>query len=141
MKRLLLRHSLRRPLLTSLVLILFMGVLSILTPKTAHAAAYVVDTTSDANLTACTAAVNDCSLRGAINDATVAGGAVTFDTTVFATAQTITLTSPLPFITNSATITITGPGAALLTIDGGNAYQPFETNTGTTVSISNMTIA
>jgi hypothetical protein len=42
--------------------------LCLLTPV-AHAATFVVDTTSDAALTACTAALADCSLRGALQNA------------------------------------------------------------------------
>ena len=49
----------------------------------AYAAAYVVDTTSDATLTACTVAAGDCSLRGAITNANASGSGdtITFDTT------------------------------------------------------------
>jgi CSLREA domain-containing protein len=39
---------------------------SLLLPHTLHAATFVVDSTSDTTLNACTAAPNDCSLRGAI---------------------------------------------------------------------------
>lgn len=43
----------------------------------AHAATFLVDTTSDANLTACTVADGDCSLRGAIANTTSSAGADT----------------------------------------------------------------
>ena len=72
------------------------------------AGSYVVDTDSDANLTACTAAPNDCSLRGAINAANAVAGA---DTITFAADYTITLDgSSLPDVTTE--LTISGNGAA-----------------------------
>jgi hypothetical protein len=43
--------------------------LSLLLSNSLLAAIFTVDTTSDSNVTACTAAPNDCSLRGAINKA------------------------------------------------------------------------
>ena len=81
----------------------------------------VVDTTSDANLTACTAAANDCSLRGAINNANANAGA---DTITFAASVTGTITlggTQLPVITDNATIT--GPGVATLAVSGNNASR------------------
>ena len=53
----------------------------LLLPASADAATYVVDTTSDAPLSACTAAPTDCSLRGAILAANAAPGAdrIVFD--------------------------------------------------------------
>ena len=60
------------------------------------------------------------SLREAINLANTNPGAdtITFDTTLFGTAQTIALGSQLPTITDA--LTVTGPGASLLTVDAGN---------------------
>jgi hypothetical protein len=90
----------------------------------ASAAQFQVDTNSDSVLTACTGAAADCSLRGAITDSN-ATSTVT-DVITFASAisgQTITLPNPgyagaLPQITDA--VTIDGPGANLLTIDGNN---------------------
>jgi len=58
------------------------------------AASYVVDTTSDSVLTACTGAAGDCSLRGAISSAAANAGAdtITFDVGVFPAASTTTIT-------------------------------------------------
>ncbi len=97
----------------------------------ANAAARTVDTTSDdGTLTACTLAANDCSLRGAIS------GAAANDTIKFSTDlnnQTITLTTNSEININKS-LTINGPGANLLTIDGGpNANRIFYINAGDVV--------
>ena len=79
---------------------------------------------------------NDCSLRGAINNANSLAGAdtINFDAAVFSTAQTITLTTdsiPRQLIINSD-LTVNGPGASLLTLKGnaGYAVPIFEINGG-----------
>src|SRR5579871_6132144 len=128
----------RRSLLASLVLIVLSALtFSILAPQTAHAAGFTVNTTVDSDDGSCG---TPCSLRDAITAANASpGSTITFDTTVFATPQTITLGSDLPTI--SANVTITGPGAALVTIDGNHAYQPFLIIGGMTVSMSGLTIA
>jgi CSLREA domain-containing protein len=74
-----------------------------------------------------------CSLRDAIDnannnsqthgDCTSGGGAdtIVFDTTVFATAQTILLGSTLPNLSDSSTTTIEGAGK--VTLDGQNQFE------------------
>ncbi len=52
---------------------------------------------------------------------------------------TITLLSPLPAL--AANITITGPGTNLLTVSGNNQFHVFCMNTGTTNTLSGLTIA
>ena len=102
---------------------------------------FVVDTTSDADLEGCSAAANDCSLRGAITLANAVSGTdtITFDSNVFSTAQIITLTSTLPNVTS--TMIINGPGADLLTVDGNHAYQVLYEATGADLTLNNLTIA
>ena len=71
------------------------------------------------------------TLREAIIAANDSAGAdeILFDTNVFATQQTIDLGSQLPTIIDS--LTITGPGQDLLTLDAGNgADNTFATNDG-----------
>lgn len=73
----------------------------------AQAATYVVDRTDDvAGASACTAAANDCSLRGAINNANANGAG--FDVINFnvggGNSQTINISQALPFIQTSLTI-------------------------------------
>ncbi len=77
--------------------------------------ALVVDTISDANLTACTTNPNDCSLRGAINRANAAAGADTISFNIpGAGVKTIALASLLPNITEAVTINgYTQPGASV----------------------------
>ncbi|MEO6815072.1 MAG: CSLREA domain-containing protein [Edaphobacter sp.] len=78
-----------------------------------------------------------CSLRDAITLAnSYTAGDIFFGSGV---TGTITLTSALPNITGS--VNISGPGANLLTVSGANTYQVLHTNSGTTVSISRLTIA
>jgi parallel beta-helix repeat protein len=98
---------------------------------------YTVNTTSDeidfSNSTT--------SLREAIASANAfPGHNVTFDSTVFGTAQTITLTGgQLTLSAPSGTETIIGPAAGV-TINGNNASRVFEINPGVMASISGMTI-
>ncbi|MFL6427308.1 MAG: beta strand repeat-containing protein [Acidobacteriaceae bacterium] len=86
--------------------------------------------------TTCTGG-DTCSLRDAIN---LGNSHDSGDIIPLSGLQgTITLTSPLPDITTN--INISGPGANLLTISGGNTYPVFQiANTGT-ANISGVTIA
>lgn len=61
------------------------------------------------------------SLRDAIAQANASAGAdeIVFDTALFSTPQTILIESELPTITEQ--LTISGPGADLLALDGGNS--------------------
>ncbi len=82
------------------------------------------------------------SLRDAVAQANSNLGAdtITFDTTgVFATPQTITLTSGAITFTDTALTTITGP-AANVTVSGGNTQQVFWLNAGTAASISGLKV-
>ncbi len=114
--------------------ILFGGLLT----QTANAATRTVDTTTDnPALTACTAAANDCSLRGAIS------GAASGDTVNFAASlngATITLAGFIPL---TRSLNITGPGADKLTISGGGTTRIFDYFGGVTLNFnfSGMTLA
>ena len=81
------------------------------------------------------------SLRQAIADANTAGGADTidFDAGVFATSQTITLTTGELVINGE--VTINGPGADKLTISGNNVSLVFLVSSGAMVTISDLTIS
>ncbi len=81
-------------------------------------------------------------LRGAVDLADVLTGAqtITFDPTVFATAQTILLTAgPLELSQTSGLQTITGP-AARVTINGGGKSGVFQVDGGATATLSGLTI-
>jgi CSLREA domain-containing protein len=105
-----------------------------------RAAPRTVDTTADnGNLTACTSAPNDCSLRGAVLSAAT-NDTINFDTTLFSTPQTINLNTWISLTTNK-TLQIVGPGANLLTITGtGNTIGFFYLFNGNT-TIQNITFA
>ena len=101
-------------------------------------ATLVVNSTADGpvNLNDSVVTLRD-AIEAANNDVLVAPGGetgsgtdtITFDTSVFSGAQTINLTSQLPTITDS--LTITGAGANLLTIDAGNGTDDeFDTGDG-----------
>lgn len=106
---------------------------------------YYVGSTADgsgAGATACTTnnTANGCTLREAISLANANSGG---DTISFAgVAGTITLESALPDIADS--VTITGPGAAMLTVRRGTAnaasFRIFQVSNGITVAISGLTI-
>jgi CSLREA domain-containing protein len=78
-----------------------------------------------------------CTLRAAIQEANF--NSPQPDTINFSgvTGQ-ITLTSALPVITDS--VTINGPGADQLAIDGADTFRVLEAQNGTTTSISGLTI-
>ena len=104
-------------------------------PAAASATTYVVATTAD------TTGGASLSLRDAITAADGnAGSAITFDPTVFTpgTLHVITLGSALPAL--SASVTITGPGASVVAVDGAKAYTPFSVNSGVTASLSGLTV-
>ncbi len=122
-------------------------------PLTVTAPNYVVTTTADdaGAPSNCTSGGSGCSLRDALAAATAAGGAhISFDSTVFAAAQTITLTNGTLNIPSTTTITgpTTGSGATLtnlVTVAGGGPSSDFPVFTvGSGVSgaaITSLTIA
>ncbi len=77
---------------------------------------------------------NKTSLREAIAFANSKLGAdtVTFDATVFATAQTISLTGGALFITDA--VAINGPGANIVTVDAGGTSRVFDVSTAATAT-------
>jgi parallel beta-helix repeat protein len=95
--------------------------LTLLSARDAHAVAsvtYVVDTTLDTNLTACTGAAGDCTLRGAINASNAHTSTDTPDRIHFnipsGGQKTITPASGLPPITDSLVIdAFTQPGVGM----------------------------
>ncbi len=98
---------------------------------------FVVNTTADSNKLPTT---TECSLREAITAASAfaSGATITFDPTVFATAQTITLTRGQLEIENA--VTITGPDAGV-TVDGNNQARVLHVLAGSdSVAISGLTM-
>ncbi|MBX7105225.1 MAG: beta-propeller fold lactonase family protein [Gemmataceae bacterium] len=84
------------------------------------------------------------SLREALAFANVQSGANTikFDPAVFGTSQTITLTGGELSVSDA--LTVTGPGAALLTISGNNVSRVFNTSaaaSNASISLSGMALS
>jgi CSLREA domain-containing protein len=100
------------------------------------ATVYTVTKIADTNDGTCDA---DCSLREAIAaaNAAVSNDVVEFSS-LFSTSQTITLAGSELVIANNGTLTITGPGAALLTISGNGASRIISTGANVTASISGI---
>ena len=118
-----------RNALTIAVLILAISAIN------ASAATFTVTNTNDSGAG---------SLRQAVLDANAAASAdtIVFDAS-FNTPRTITLLTTIEISINantSDTLTITGPGANLLTVSGNNATQLFRTIAGDTTSFSAMTM-
>ena len=107
-----------------------------------QAATLTVDTLADdASLTACTAAADDCSLRGAI---TAANAIPDDDVIDFSVTGEIVLSANGALPAVASNITISGPGTALLTVrrDASAAeFRIFTVNGGMTVTISGLTIS
>ncbi len=85
------------------------------------------------------------SLRYAITEANAntntAGSEIELDATVFASPQTITLTSTLELSETAGPEVIVGPGAGLVTISGNNAVEVFLVDAGVTSTLSDLTIS
>ena len=81
------------------------------------------------------------TLRWAVGQAnsTVGADTIDFDSTVFNTPQTITLTGGLLALTDTATTTTSGPGADLPSISGNDASRVFDIEGGS-VALSGLTI-
>ena len=112
-----------------------------LSPMAPTSMTFVVNTTNDTLLAgACAAATpGQCSLREAIVEANANPGADIIDAS--GVAGTINLTGALPDITEG--VTITGPGASLLTVrrSTGGDYRIFKVTTGGTVTFFGLTIS
>ncbi|MGC1783072.1 MAG: choice-of-anchor Q domain-containing protein [Acidobacteriaceae bacterium] len=122
-------HAFRRSTYRSgIFLCALVLVLTVLGSRAAYATTYTVTDTTDN-------ATDSGSLRYAVNTA-VDGDTITFLNVI----GTITLTPANGALIISHSITITGPGAGLLTISGNNATTVFIVNSGT-VSISGLAIA
>ncbi len=81
------------------------------------------------------------TLRWAVEQANYgSSNTVAFDPAVFGTARSILL-SEGSLLLSSGSITIDGPGAGLLTVEGKGIQRVFEVNAGVRASISGLTIS
>ena len=112
-------------------------------------------TDDDGAASACLAAPNDCSLRGAITaaNAAVTADIINFDPTIFGPGgptrggsaegnelppQTITLGGTQIVLANSGGLTINGPGANLLTVSGGGLSRIINNSDDAVTTISGI---
>ncbi len=111
--------------------------------STAQAATLEVDNTGDdgsAAMQACTAAANDCSLHGAL---LVSNASTTVtDTVTFASSLSGSTISLLGQKNITDAVTISGPGANVLSVSGNDTVRVFDINppAGEPVEISGLTI-
>lgn len=120
-----------RPPLFTLTLLVTVGF--------ANAADFVVDRNDDdPKAVACSAAANDCSLRGAISAAEAAGGddLISFDPAVFAANNVVTLSASRFVIRGNGRLAIDGSSARFVTINAAGLSGVFEIYPAADVSIS-----
>jgi hypothetical protein len=143
------REAKHKALSLSLLLMVFMATM-LLTAKPAHAATFTVDRNDDPDpttATACTAAPNDCSLRGAI----VAANAATGADAITVPAGTYTLTragadedvASTGDLDVTGELTITGAGTRTTSVAGGAAPfddRIFDIQPDVTATITGLTI-
>jgi hypothetical protein len=94
------------------------------------------DRTCPSTLTVLNASDHDPDSLRAVAAAASSGDQIVFDPTL--DGQTITLTSGQLFLNKD--LTIAGPGADQLTVSGNDTSQVFEVASGTTVSLSGLTV-
>lgn len=102
-----------------------------------NAAVYSVTKVADTNDGSCN---SDCSLREAIAaaNATVDNDVVVFAMPLFASPQTITLSGTEMVVANNGSLTIYGPGANRLTLNGNNASRILVSGANVVVNIHNL---
>jgi hypothetical protein len=88
-------------------------------------------------------AINQANNQGSPGyaPANPAGSVIQFTPTGFSTLQTITLSSTLVLSETDGPEAIQGPGANLLTISGNNAVGVFQVSSGTTATLSSLTVS
>lgn len=129
----------------SVVPVVIILMLSLLTGG-AQAATFVVNSTVDVvdaapGNGACATAECICTVRAAIQEANALSGAdtIVFDPSAFSVPKTITLGSALPAIAQD--LTITGPGANVLTVDANQTGSVFRIASGvSTTTMSDLTM-
>ena len=105
--------------------------------NTVFSATFTVNKTTDSNDGTCDA---DCSLREAVTAANNAAGddIVDFNLGAFGPTPTITLTLGEIIFSANGTLTINGPGANLLTIDGNLTSRIIKTVAGVVAEINDL---
>lgn len=105
-------------------------------PASIKAATFTVNTLNEGAALACSSGT--CTLRRAVQEANALTGA---DTITFAPGLTGNLLLALELVITDS-VTVTGPGARLMTLDGQDGNRAFRVNgAGVTANISGLTIA
>lgn len=114
----------------------FLLALLFLSAASANAAVFTVDTLADNESNTCSAGA--CTLREAVTAANGSGGA---DSINFQSGLTGTITLTGGYLPLFDSVTITGPGAANLSISGNNANRVFVVSgSGVTANVSGLTV-
>ncbi len=116
------------------LLILFILFLSSSFIQTAEAASFIVNSTADTNDGSCTAL--NCTLREAINAANASGSTSTI---TFNVSGTITLSSALPQVTNTAGLTISAQPRQVK-ISGNNSVQILDVASGARLTLDGLAL-
>ena len=102
---------------------------------------YTVDLLTDSGAGSGTTGDIAYVLRQVDGNKNTSGSVIGFDPAVFGTPQTITLQDTLGLIDTGGPITIDGPGASLVTINGNNSVLDFRVASGVTATIQGLTIS
>jgi hypothetical protein len=102
---------------------------------------YTVDATTDTGAGSGTTGDLLYCINEANANPSVAGSVIEFDPTVFATPQTIVLSSTLTLSETAGPEVVNGPGANLLTVSGNNSVEVFAIANGVTATITGQTIS
>ncbi len=110
----------------------------LLSAYSVDAAVYIVTKTADTNDGVCDVA--DCSLREAIAaaNATVDNDTIVFTLPLFSSPQSITLSGSELVVAANGSLSILGPGANRLTINGNNASRILVSGANVVVNIHNL---
>ena len=117
-----------------LIALTLLAVLTAAAPAAADT--FAVDRSDDADVSTCSAAANDCTLRGAIEKVQSVGSP---GSTITIPATRIVLTAPLPDLATGS-FTIAGAGARQTTISGNGAVGEIFTGTFATVTLQDLTV-
>ncbi|HEV3167145.1 MAG TPA: choice-of-anchor Q domain-containing protein, partial [Isosphaeraceae bacterium] len=102
---------------------------------------YIVNLTSDTGAGSGTEGDLLYVTRLANADTNQLGSVITFDPSVFATPQTITLVSTLELNEAAGPEMIDGPGMNLVTVSGNSAVEVFDVHANVTTTLSGLTIS
>ena len=117
-----------------LIALTLFAVLAVAAPAAADT--FAVDRSDDADVSTCSAAANDCTLRGAIEKVQSVGSP---GSTITIPATRITLTAPLPDLATGS-FTIAGAGARQTTVSGNGVVGQMFDGTFATVTLQDVTV-